>query len=482
MASFDEQMMAEMESLFGSIRQGKFVTQQMAVTPYEQAVGAGQINPVGWVVNSDSDGLGASVTIDAEGIAIRNGRLLLADQFGNNVITGAGFGASWLDFIASGFYNGAFEVGTTTSITAATEVGGADTDAEYLASLSSDIPYWIVQAESGAGTLKRVADSTAVGGFALQWDGTEDATIYQDIPILPDKRYAISMLWRYTNSASEFQREIGYQYRKSDHSAIGSEIDFGLAFTTSLAAYDEEYIAQTDAAPADARYLRFIIHISRTSGSPTVWVNGLRAAASINGFLDVEGDALVTGTSQMTGEVLFENGIKLDDGLHDPTRLRGSGNAFPSSPVTYDQWFRTDYGMWFFYDGTRWLSNAEYCIPIDVSAADISVNTYLRGVPAAPVAAGTFRYTRLAVSLVVRTTHTSTKYWTIQLYDEGLGVAYTNANSWAIKPAADAFGSSLEAPNVNDTGAGAIAILVSKVSTPGNLFIRIGLYGRLIAT
>ena len=375
----------------------------------------------------------------------------------------------------------------------------------------------MVSAESGAGTLKRVADSTAVGGYALQWDGSENATIYQDIPIKPGSSYATFISWRYTNSASEFAREIGYQFRDATHGAIGSEIDAGIAYATSLAAYAIEVLDTSAVAPANARYLRVILHISRTSGSPTVWVNAMFAGATQHwgglrvmqggiGIFNLATDAnpvttlavgggLQFGTASTASDVYMRRSaaktLNFDsDGagaaltkFSVPGALEvHGGTSFPGSPATNDTYYRTDLNDWYQYDGTRWLSATEYCVPIDVSAADISADpTYLRGVPAAPVAAGTFRYTRMAISLVVRTTHTATKYWNIQLYDEGIGAIYST-DSWAIKPSADAFGSSLQVPAVSDSGVGAIAIKLTKTSTPGNLFIRIGLYGRLIAT
>src|SRR3972149_11940710 len=102
-------------------------------------LGAG-INPSGFVSNVDN--APANVIIDDTGITIIDGALTLSDQFGNNVLTGARFRASWLDFISGGFYNGWFSVGSTTNIVAATILGTASTETDYLASLSHDLPYW----------------------------------------------------------------------------------------------------------------------------------------------------------------------------------------------------------------------------------------------------------------------------------------------------------------------------------------------------
>lgn len=40
----------------------------------------------------------------------------------------------------------------------------------------------------------------------------------------------------------------------------------------------------------------------------------------------------------------------------DTNPVRGGGSSFPGSPATNDRYFRTDLGMEFYYDGTRWVS------------------------------------------------------------------------------------------------------------------------------
>jgi hypothetical protein len=132
-----------------------------------------------------------------------------------------------------------------------------------------------------------VADSTAAGGFALQWDGTETAEIFQDIPIVPGQLYAISLMWRYTNSASDFDMTVGCQFRKSDHSvsATATIQETGLNYTTSRATYIRQmHNGMTLVAPSDARYLRVFIEASRASGSPTIWLNGVTAVPKL--YLD----------------------------------------------------------------------------------------------------------------------------------------------------------------------------------------------------
>lgn len=54
-------------------------------------------------------------------------------------------------------------------------------------------------------------------------------------------------------------------------------------------------------------------------------------------------------------------------------RIMGSG-TFPGSPATNTMWFRTDLGMWFYYDGTRWLSDELFYSNVPNSALNMGVS------------------------------------------------------------------------------------------------------------
>lgn len=330
MADYRDQLYDYIDSQFDKLGGGKDYFSGLPIvgpTEYEGNAGA----PVGWVSNASGGSGVATVVVDANGITITNGALTLSDQFGNNVITGGGFGASWLDFIASGFYNGNFSVGTTNNITAATIVGTASTTADYAASLSSDIPYWIVNSETGAGTLKRVADSTAVGGFALQWDGTETAEIFQDIPVVPGSKYSIGVSWRYTLSTASFNWTATLQFRKADHSAIGSTLVAGPnTLSTTLAAYGVLDVIDGDPVPADARYLRVFFKIARVSGSPTVWLNSL-FASQVHHY----GTQIIRQGAQLWIEDFGQDGWGVIGSGHTGSGATTSLDLNISAPITY---------------------------------------------------------------------------------------------------------------------------------------------------
>ena len=212
MADKNQDIFASLDDLFGRMSRHALGIPTVGgnYVPQEQPSGNGQIQPAGWVANANATDGTATVTIDStgitildgaltikdssgnttasdgvwqngpgtvvinsSGITITNGALTLSDQFGNNVITGGGFGSSWLDFIDSRVYNAQFGAGSLSGITAATEVGTGATAADYLASLSNDVPYWVIGTRGSDGTLSRVTDSAAPSGKALQWNAAQ---------------------------------------------------------------------------------------------------------------------------------------------------------------------------------------------------------------------------------------------------------------------------------------------------------------------
>jgi hypothetical protein len=124
-------------------------------TPYEQA--GIPLQPVGWVENASPDIDGAAtVTIDSDGITILNGALTLVDDYGNTVLTGAGFSGTWNRFLISGLYNNAFDVGEYAEMT-------------FAAPPSTDeVPYWAFTTRSHLSiAIHRVFASSSAGDSVI---------------------------------------------------------------------------------------------------------------------------------------------------------------------------------------------------------------------------------------------------------------------------------------------------------------------------
>ena len=225
----------------------------------------------------------AEVVIDDTGVSILNGALTFADRFGASAMDGYGFGPSWVRFIRNGFYNGDFANGSTSDMPVS-ETGSGTPLANYLASLSVNLPAWVVA--SSGGTLKLVADSNATGGLAIQSTASAAAQVnrwYQDIPILPNKSYRIEQSARWTITSGTITHKIFMSWRDSTHAIIGARTQVSnLSFAATQATYgrleaDTGTIA-APVAPSDASYLRVEVEITHvTTASQTYWLSDIRA-------------------------------------------------------------------------------------------------------------------------------------------------------------------------------------------------------------
>jgi hypothetical protein len=214
------------------------------------------------------------------------------------------------------------------------------------------------------------------------------------------------------------------------------------------------------------------VMVSTDSTAPGVWMRNV-SSATANVSIPAHSGDTVTLARINAGAGQYGFG---------PPR----GTAFPTSPVTSDRFWRTDLagGMEFFYDGTRWASMAPIPVPIDAAEAATATPTILSGVR--PRLGGTnFYYTGMEISLKIATTHSSTAFWDITLYDENSGVIFTGSTSWGIVAAADTWGFTTETPNVR-AGAtaadGAVKVRFIKNGTPGAVTARVTLFGRIVAT
>ena len=94
----------------------------------------------------------------------------------------------------------------------------------------------------------------------------------------------------------------------------------------------------------------------------------------------------------------------------------GSGTAFPSGPATNDRFTRTDRGLDYYYDGTRWLTTTLFTTPIaPVVLGGISGTGE---VGRAPCVGGVYDMycTTVAFSYHLGATNDGSNYWIPEVY------------------------------------------------------------------
>jgi hypothetical protein len=285
----------------------------------------------------------ADVRITDEGLVVENGKIFIRDTAGQSVLSAAGFEGSWLDFLNYGGYNATFAAGTTNNITAATIVGTASTAADYLASLSPDIPYWVVSGVGSGARLARVADANMPGGFVTrftQFSGTTSTgtVLLADFPIMPGARYAVR-IYAKASVGGENPMNVTAEFRDKNHAAITAS---GLSFTPTLSTSFAEYEDVTgDTTMSDkARFLRVALNFAGVALNRTIDVAyvvaqqfELRAPINVTAgiALDPSDPAggygyLSTGRPNQDGIQIDRNSIQAHDGT--PTVAELALNPF----------------------------------------------------------------------------------------------------------------------------------------------------------
>lgn len=284
----------EIERLFNNLKPTAFAPETDAgQVSYERQAGGGEIQPTGWVVNKD-----ANVTIDEKGITILDGKLFLEDYGGSSVLGPAGFDGSWVEFVNGGVYNGGFNAGISTWVVegvtgygavlkATTIVGGALTSANYVASLSAAIPYWISTVHSAALTSQIRADSTygrylaierptnGLGGNAP--GGT--AKFMQDMPVVQGHPYEMYLKFGMVSGGVPLvnsEIHVWRAWHDSDHDQIVAPADIkGFYYTPGIGVDPSgAYTFDAGTPPEGAKYARVFlefIHADNPTGGGTVW-------------------------------------------------------------------------------------------------------------------------------------------------------------------------------------------------------------------
>ena len=161
-----------------------------------------------------------------------------------------------------------------------------------------------------------------------------------------------------------------------------------------------------------------------------------------------------------------------------------SGTVFPGSPVTNQRFFRTDRGIEYYYNGTRWLSTQEFILPLRISDTlePLTATSTLLAEVIEPGANGIYITSSISNTYVV-TTNDGSHYWTLQLQ-------YLPATGSAVA-VGDPFNTSGDAANTNVRHAVTIGVVLNtaglllnikgtKTSTPGNLYLNTVVFYRRI--
>lgn len=162
-----------------------------------------------------------------------------------------------------------------------------------------------------------------------------------------------------------------------------------------------------------------------------------------------------------------------------------SGTAFPGGPSTGDLFFRTDRGLLYYYDGTRWLTMQMFREPFAAEASALASHTGNDTVGRLPPWHTTHDLWLDTFYAVVRvsTTNNGSNYWTVALDKVDAANSPTtiasfdttadSANTWITKSVA--IGAALTPATYKS-----FRVALTITSSPGSLIAACALTYRLI--
>jgi len=233
--------------------------------------------------------------------------------------------------------------------------------------------------------------SAGAGPFNLWIDGAQFEKNAQPTSYL-DGDMGPSYSWSGTAHASTSSRTAGlHLVRNLDPTASPAYLDvYGNAVVPKISAWGQYYPLKG-------------VSMGLTPGSniPGLYIEGL--AADLNLSIAPQGNGAVLLGNYSAGQM----------------RARGAGSSFPATATTNDLWFRTDQGILYYYDGTRWLSVNEYNLSMGawgVLPNGISASGTLPLLAACPYSpSGHVYLTKWTVARQTATTNNGTNFWTINL-------------------------------------------------------------------
>jgi hypothetical protein len=225
--------------------------------------------------------------------------------------------------------------------------------------------------------------------------------------------------------------------------------------------------------------------LSNAAGTETVFnEQGVDSDTRIEGDTDANLFVADAGLDAIGMGGAAESGhkLKVTGNLKVTGKITSGGTSFPASPVSGDQYFRTDLGWLCYYDGTRWLTAHEFAYFFPYASGftvdgDSGNGPRIRADYAAYI-------TRVAISTNVATTNSGSAYWTVTLKAVFFGTGVTTVRTfntsadthdvWAEHDAA--------ADTPNPSNAHSFTFYWAKTGTPGALAYSANIYYRLIVT
>lgn len=240
---------------------------------------------------------------------------------------------------------------------------------------------WTASADATIDSATRVYGTRSL---SIAVAGTDEAT-YQKVVVLPNTTYQLSGRIKQsaigTNPYLSLNptATVGSAYVSVDGSSVSTDWT-QVSVSWDSGALTEVYVqcgaSGTGTAWFDALKMEASVVVTQwapaaVGGAAIVDSSGVKIDASLGGTLRLLGsaggtrDTVAIGTNGLLlgGDVLVSTPAAGQIALGD-TSINSGSTAFPASPATNDRFWRSDLGMEFYFNGTRWLSVEVFQMPI----------------------------------------------------------------------------------------------------------------------
>lgn len=209
---------------------------------------------------------------------------------------------------------------------------------------------------------------------------------------------------------------------------------------------------------------------------PSDWNDDHTITSSIvatDAIWDAAGD-LAVGTGADTAAKLTKGAAGAALSIINSAVAWNSGTSFPGSAAAGDRYWRTDRGLEYYYDGTRWLCTCLHVEPI--GAYNDSTEQPISTTPTVPmrnvIARDLYDIWVVDCRLTVRvnTTNSGSHYWTYQLENSPAGaVLGSTGNTSADSPDTIYRKVVTVGASVGDSGQRNVFVRFTKTGTPGTI-------------
>ena len=291
--------------------------------------------------------------------------------------------------------------------------------------------------------------------------------------------HVISAFWGSSASGTVGQMEtlrVSPPQRKDGAVAGTATAAYGIYVEAPAGIGSSEFAVFTDGGPSRFKGRLDAGNVSGFEGVFQVYADfTTTAGASIKLDTNTAGGHITQYLSTAGAYVGVHNTSAVVHKLHRDGRVATGGTAFPASPATNDLFYRTDYGGWYYYDGTRWLSETLHSLYLGPASSNLTFPINSAGFPLiGPVPYNTVG-TRQDVYVVgwrvismVATSNTASHYWTIALerYPSATSIASFNTSTHAAGAQTNTTAAIGALLGTSDTR---LALNCTKTGTPGSL-------------